>query len=264
MRVAPARTTVIMPAFNAEATLREAAESVLAQTVAEIELVVVDDGSDLPVAEVLDDLRADRRLRIIRHRRRRGLSAARNTALSAAGAPLVSQLDADDIWEPHYVEAILPCFDDAAVGLAYSNATIVGHPTGHTDYIGDPSVHPIDEFPKIAELCPVPSPTATMRTHAVRAIGGYALWLRQCEDYHLYMRLAHAGWRFAYLHRRLARYRWPQPDRWMSYDARRHELWQLWMFAGFVAAHPRTPGPRRQVRMRVMREVARVRGAVRR
>jgi hypothetical protein len=101
-----------------------------------------------------------------------------------------------------------------------------------------------------------------MRTHAVRAVGGYARWLRQCEDYHLYLRLAHAGWRFAYLDRQLARYRWPQPDRGMSYDARRHELWELGMFAGFVAAHPRTPGPRRQLRTRMKREAARARAVV--
>jgi hypothetical protein len=77
------------------------------------------------------------------------------------------------------------------------------------------------------------------------------------------MRLAHAGWRFAYVHRQLARYRWPQPDRGMSYDPRPHELWELAMFAGFVAAHPRTPGPRRQVRTRLRREAARARESLR-
>lgn len=258
------RTSVMMPAFDAGPTLPEAAASVLAQTVGELELIVVDDGSRVPVTESLADLRDDPRLRIITHARNRGLSAARNTALAAARAPLVSQLDADDVWEPDYLESILPCFDDPAVGLAYSNATILEHPSGHTDYIGDPSVHPMYEFPKMAEQCPVPSPTATMRTAAVRAAGGYARWLRQCEDYHLYMKLARAGWEFAYVHRRLARYRWPAPDRGMSYDTRRQELWELGMFAGFVAAHPRTPGPRRQVRVRLGRELAKAREVARR
>ena len=258
------RASVMMPAYNADSTLREAAASVLAQTVGDLELIVVDDGSRVPVADVLADLRDDPRLRIVRHARNRGISAARNTALDVARAPLVSQLDADDLWEADYLESILPCFDDPAVGLAYSNATILEHPTGHEDYIGDPSVHPMHEFPKIAEQCPVPCPTATMRLAAVRAVGGYARWLRQCEDYHLYLKLAHAGWEFAYVHRRLARYRWPQPDRGMSYDPRPHELWELAMFAGFVASHPRTPGPRRQVRTRLRREVAQAREVGRR
>ena len=248
------RAAVMMPSFNGEATLREAVASVLAQTVAELELIVVDDGSDTPVAELLAEI-DDPRLRVIRHTRNRGLAAARNTALAAARAPLVSQLDADDAWEPDYLEAVLPSFDDPGVGLVYSNCTILGHPHGHEDYIVEPSIHPIDVFPKLAERNPMPCPTVTMRTLAVRAVGGYAGWLRQCEDYHLYMKLAHAGWRFAYVDRRLARYRWPQPGRGMSYRARLHELWEHGMFGSFAARHPRTPGPRRQVRVRARREL---------
>ena len=101
------RTTVMMPCYEAETMLRGAVDSVLSQTVGDLELVVVDDGSTVPVAEVLEDIR-DPRLRIIRHAGNRGLSAARNTALAAARAPLVSQLDADDLWEPEYLESVLP------------------------------------------------------------------------------------------------------------------------------------------------------------
>jgi polysaccharide pyruvyl transferase WcaK-like protein len=254
----PPRASVMMPAYEATVTLREAAESVLAQTMPDLELIVIDDGSTTPLAEFLADL-DDARLRVIRHPRNRGLARARNTALAAARAGIVSQLDADDLWEPDYLAEVLPRFEDQSVGLVYTNATILGHPTGHDDYIGDPSVHPMDEFPKIAEGCPVPSPTATMRAAAVRGVGGYAWWLRQCEDYHLYMKLARAGWRFDYVHRRLARYRWPEPRRGMSYDARRHELWELAMFGSIVARHPRTPGPRKQIRIRARREAENVR-----
>ena len=45
-----------------------------------------------------------------------------------------------------------------------------------------------------------------MRTDAVRAVGGYAEWVWVCDDMHLYMKLARAGWRFAYVDRALARY----------------------------------------------------------
>ena len=261
--VAAPRTTVMVASYQAEATLRGAVESVLRQTVGDLELIVVDDASRVPVAEVLEDV-SDSRLRVIRHARNRGLSAARNTALGAARAPLVSQLDADDLWEPDYLESVLPCFGDPGVGLVYTNCTILGHPGGRWDYISDPSVHPMHDFPKIAEQNPVPCPTATMRTAAVRDIGGYARWLRQCQDYHLYMRLARAGWRFAYVDRLLASYRWPEPGRGMSYHARRHELWQHAMFASLVVRHPRTPGPRRQVRVRVRRELEQARSVARR
>ena len=251
-------TTVMMPAFNSEATLRGSVESVLAQTVGDLELIVVDNASALPAREVLRDVR-DPRLRLVRLRVNTGTAGARNAALWRARAPLVSQLDSDDQWEPDYLEHVLPCFDDPAVGLAYSNTHIIGHPTGHDDYIGDPSVHPMYRFPKIAEQNPIPCPTATIRAGAARAVGGYARWLWMVEDYHLYLKLARAGWRFAYVHRQLARYRWPTATSGLSGRTRQHELWELALFASFAARHPLTPGPRRQVRTRLRRELERLR-----
>jgi cellulose synthase/poly-beta-1,6-N-acetylglucosamine synthase-like glycosyltransferase len=253
------RTTVMMPAYNSHATIAASVESVLGQTVPDLELVVVDNASSPPIADALASVR-DPRLRIVRNRRNLGTPGGRNTALRSARAPLVSQLDSDDQWEPEYLESILPCFEDPGVGLAYTNAHIVGHPAGHDDYIGDPSVHPMHDFPKIAEQNPIPSPTATIRTRAALAVGGYAQWLWMVEDYHMYLKLARAGWRFAYVHRQLARYRWPSYDSGISGRKRQHELWELAMFASFVARHPLTPGPRRQVRGRVGREVERLRG----
>src|SRR5215211_2047331 len=233
-RAAP-RTTVMMWSHEADATLREAVDSVLSQTVRDLELLVVDDASSTPVAALLAAL-DESRLQILRRTRRSGASAARNAASRAAGAPLVSQLDADQVWDADYLEAVLPSFDDPQVGLVYANA-------------GDSLAHPIDEFPEIAKRSPVPPGTATMRARAVQGVGGYASWLSHGADYHLYMKLARAGWRFACVDRELARCR----GRVTSHDARRDELWDHAVFASFVVRHPRTPGPRRQLRVRARR-----------
>ncbi len=232
--------TILLPSYNEQEAIvpviQEVRES-LREWPGRWEILVVDDASPDPVAEALADVR-DPRLRIVRHERNRGTPAARNTAIAAARTPFVSQLDADDMWEPDYLETILPCFEDPAVGLAYSNTHIIGHPTGHDDYIGDPSVHPLDTFPKFAEQNPVPALTATMRTDAVRAVGGYARWAWAAGDYYLYARLIAAGWRFAYVHRRLARYRWPTPERGKSFDRRRVERYELLFFFSFSARQP--------------------------
>src|SRR3954447_11546631 len=98
-----------MPAYRANATIRESVSSALAQTVEDLEVIVVDDGSPEPVSSALHGI-DDPRLRIIRHERNRKAPAARNTALAAARAPLVSQLDADDVWSPEYLEYVLPRF----------------------------------------------------------------------------------------------------------------------------------------------------------
>ena len=247
-------TTVMMPARDAEATLPEAVSSVLSQTVGDLELIVADDGSRLPVSEVLAGV-DDRRLRIVRRARSGGIAAARNSALRRAKSPLVSQLDADDLWEPDYLESVAPAFGDPGVGLVYSNATILGHPTGHQDYIVEASIHPRDRFPELALANPVPCPTATFRTAAVRAVGGYGSWLRGVEDWHLYMKLAAAGWRFAYVNRRLARYRWPEPGRGMSYDTRRLERRVVLAHLRIALRHPRVPGPGRTALDRLLAEL---------
>lgn len=247
-----------MPAYRAHETVRESVESALAQTVDRLEVIVVDDGTPEPIADALADVR-DARLRLVRHERNKGAPAARNTALAAARAPLVSQLDADDLWEPDYLESVLPCFEDPRVGLAYTNATILEHPDGLDTYIPDASVHPMYAFPKIAEQNPVPALTATIRAEAVRSVGGYAEWLWVCDDYHLYLKLARAGWRFAYVDRRLARYRWPHANRGQSYDRKAAERDEFKMWIAFMLRHPRTPGPRRQVRTRVKRELSKLR-----
>lgn len=254
----PPRTSVMMPAYDPEPSqLIEAVESVLAQTAGDLELIVVDDGSEQPIADLLAHNR-DERLRVVRHPENRGLSAARNTALRAARAPLLSHLDSDDAWEPEYVEEVLPVFGDPGVGLVYTNATILGHPQGLDTYIFDPLPHPIDRFPKIAEQNPVPLPTATVRTDAVRAAGGYARWLRSTQDYYLWCRLAAEGWRFVFVDNKLARYRWPTGAGSLSDDRRRVELDELLMWFSFFLRHPRLPGPRRQLRVRLRRELGRL------
>jgi len=82
------RTSVLMPALDAEATMAASVESVLAQTVGELELIVIDDGSRVPVAETLSGIR-DERLRVVTRTRNGGIARARNSGLRTARAPLV-------------------------------------------------------------------------------------------------------------------------------------------------------------------------------
>jgi glycosyltransferase involved in cell wall biosynthesis len=240
------RTTVTIPAYNAEATLREAVESALAQTVPDLEVLVVDDGSRLPAADVLAEV-SDERLRVVRHEENRGLSAARNRALAEARTPLISQLDADDLWEPGYLEAVVPLFERPEVGLVYTDARILYADGTLAPYLTSHLDHPVDSFPELSRINPIAALTATIRTEATRAVGGYASWLWGGQDYHLYLKLAAAGWRFAYVDRPLARYRWPEETGGMSSNARRVLLSDLKLFAGFKLRHPLVRGPGRRV-----------------
>jgi len=95
--------TAIIPAYDAAGVLPRAIESVLGQTLADVDLVVVDDGSSdetAAVARAYDD----RRVTTIVHETNRGASAARNTGLRHATGEYVAFLDADDEWLPRKLE----------------------------------------------------------------------------------------------------------------------------------------------------------------
>ncbi len=215
---------------------------------------MVDDRSSPPIAEALRGI-DDPRLRVVRHEGKAGPSAARNTALRLARTPFVSQLDADDIWHPEYLESVLPRFDDPRVGLVYANVGIRFHPDGRDIAITDTRAHPVFRFPRMCDSCGIPSATPTMRREAVLSVGGYAEWLLMAGDYHLYLKLARAGWRFDYVHRPLATYSWPTPERGLSFDREKARRDELKMWLAFTLRHPLTPGPRRQARRRLARHV---------
>lgn len=93
------RVAVVIPVYNRRASVRRAIESVLAQTHQNFEVIVVDDASTDGTAAAVAAI-ADPRIRVIRHERNRGGSAARNTGVRASSARYVAFLDSDDEWHP--------------------------------------------------------------------------------------------------------------------------------------------------------------------
>ena len=100
--------SVVIPSYDEPREfLRECLESVLAQTRADWEAIVVDDAAATGYAhQVVADL-ADRRVRVIRHDTNRGMAASRNTGIRATAAPHIALLDADDRLHPEFLETAL-------------------------------------------------------------------------------------------------------------------------------------------------------------
>lgn len=97
--------SVIMPVFNAERTLRKSAESVLRQTFAAVELVLVDDCSRDGSGEIMRELAAaDPRVKLVVQPVNAGVAEARNAGLRAASGSHVAFLDSDDWWDPRKLE----------------------------------------------------------------------------------------------------------------------------------------------------------------
>ena len=113
--------SVVMPVFNGQRFLSEAVHSILEQTLSDLELIVVDDGSsDQTPAMLAEYERRDQRVRIHRHPQNRGISATRNTGCQMARGRFIAVMDADDVSLPHRLAtqvAFLEAHPDvAAVG----------------------------------------------------------------------------------------------------------------------------------------------------
>lgn len=127
------RVSIITALFNHEKYVAQAIESVLAQTYADWELILWDDGSADGSARIAEGYAArDKRIKVYRHPggANRGQENTRNAALARASGELICLLDSDDLYYPRKLELLLPCFDRAQVGLSYGSFDVLIESTG--------------------------------------------------------------------------------------------------------------------------------------
>lgn len=101
--------SVIIPAYNAAPFIQNSIGSVLAQTVSDFEILVVDDGSKDDTGRVVAGI-GDLRIRYI-YQENAGVSAARNKGILNAKGEYVCFLDADDLWKPYHLEVLSRMID---------------------------------------------------------------------------------------------------------------------------------------------------------
>lgn len=128
------RVSVLMPVYNGADFLAPAVDSVLAQTLRDFELIVVDDGSTDATPQILADFSArDARIRVLTNVQNQRLVASLNRGLEAARAPLIARMDADDIAHPERLTkqvAFLDAHPDhLLVGTSYRNIDHQGRVT---------------------------------------------------------------------------------------------------------------------------------------
>jgi len=106
------RVTVLMPVYNERVYLDTAIESILGQSFKEFELLIVDDGSDGPVAHNIDRWAVrDSRIRVLRNATNIGVTAALNRGLAAANGEFLARQDADDISLPQRLQVQVGYFE---------------------------------------------------------------------------------------------------------------------------------------------------------
>ena len=204
-RKEPPTFGVTIAAYEAAATIGEAVDSVLAQTYPAAEIVVCDDGSADGTGEVL--ARYGDAVTVIRQENR-GASAARNTAIAAAGSEFVVNLDADDLFLPNRLEVMAAALTERPdLDVLTTDATLEfdGRPLRRN--FGPDFRYAVDDRRlAILDRCWVGVCWATRR-EVMLAYGGYDESIKNAEDWELAIRLVLGGVTFGLVPEPLVRYR---------------------------------------------------------
>jgi teichuronic acid biosynthesis glycosyltransferase TuaG len=135
----PNQVSVVMPAYNAEATIEKAITSVQSQTYKNWQLIIVDDGSeDSTYSRAINLSAQDDRILVIKNTANRGVAESRNVALRAATGRFIAFLDADDIWFSRSLEQRVNVMNTEGVSVV-SAPYVRALPNGKTSIIASKS-----------------------------------------------------------------------------------------------------------------------------
>ena len=186
-----ATVSVVIPTRNRWHLLPRALGSALRQEGLTVEVVVVDDGSD-PVAVSIPQF-DDPRVKLVRHRQRRGVAAARNSGVRVASARWLAFLDDDDVWAPHRLRSILDALARSKADFGYCAAVTV-----------DECLRPLKLQPAPAEgqlmrvllrsnVIPGGGSNVVASVSLLEHTGGFDESLSFLADWDMWIRLAEAG-----------------------------------------------------------------------
>ena len=189
-RVGDPAVSVLLPTFNRAAYLDASVQSVLAQTLRDLELVVIDDGSTDDTAALLARV-GDPRLRVVRQPNA-GCASALNAGLAVARGRYVARNDSDDVWYPDLLAALVPRLEaDPALGFVYARCDGMhadGRPSSATR--GGPLRDPSDALASLLYADYTASIATVYRRSCIDRVGRFDAALDTSEDWDLAVRVA--------------------------------------------------------------------------
>jgi glycosyltransferase involved in cell wall biosynthesis len=193
LMVADPHVSVVIPMFNRIGSIGRAIASVQAQTMTDLEIVVVDDGSSDGSPERVEGM-DDARIRLIRRSRNGGASAARNSGIAAARGALVAFLDSDDEWLPRKLEVQVAKLAAAPDDAGVSCTGVEMHLLDHAIVRLQPLEETGDWARRLAMDCDLsPGTTQLTRRHVFDAVGPLDETLPRFEDWDWLIRYTRAG-----------------------------------------------------------------------
>lgn len=202
----PSSISVVIPAYNASRYIAETLESVLNQTLAPAEVLVIDDGSTDETAAVAEQFAP--RVKVFRRANARQ-GASRNFGVQQARGEWVAFIDSDDIWEPKKLERQMEeVARTPGVGLCYTALVPFRVVEGEVVLDAPSRVPPAAKIREALyhSTTFLPSTVLVRRSTFLEA-GGFATHFRVAEDWDLWLRMLHSGVVFAGCQEPLLRYR---------------------------------------------------------
>ncbi|MEQ6341739.1 MAG: glycosyltransferase [Gammaproteobacteria bacterium] len=234
----PTRISVIMPCYNTSTFVEEAVNSVMNQTYADVELIVVDDGSTDGSLDILQRLAAHHSQRLsLLFQNHRGPYPARNLGLQHARGGYVAFLDADDYWAPDALEKLATTLDIHKADIAYCGWQNVGIGAPGTEPYIPPDYSQMDMAAEFLRSCPWPIHAALVRREAINAVNGFSERCFSAMDYDLWLRLYAHTQKIVRVPEVMAFYRWHDKGQ-ISKTKWKQVLNALQVRRDFVAQHP--------------------------
>ena len=182
--------TVFMAAYNAEAHIQYAIESILNQSYQDFELLIVDDGSTDSTVKIVNSY-TDQRIRLIQNSKNEGLIYTRNIALTEAQGKLLAILDSDDIATPNRLAIQVSEFSKRPrLGILGSPATVIDQWGQQTGRRLEQPTGAQKVFTTLLFRNPIVHSSMMLRMEAFKQIGGYQNH-PYAEDYDLIIRIAY-------------------------------------------------------------------------
>jgi glycosyltransferase involved in cell wall biosynthesis len=259
-----------MPAHNAAETIEAAVSSVLRQTLAEFELIVVDDGSSDGTSAIVRSI-GDPRIVVIQQSPCRGAAAARNAGVNASQAVYLTLMDSDDLLLPRYLEVMVDTLRaNPGVGFVHADAYVMNAASGRIRRTTATEAYRPSSPPPTAEQLHTALMEVNFVYNAVSLpryifdqVGGFDESLRATIDYEMWLRIAAYGFNAVEAPGPLAVYRWGRQGS-ISSDRERVLSNMLRVYELALERHPASDSGRRIARRRhefVAAELAAVRGA---
>jgi glycosyltransferase involved in cell wall biosynthesis len=180
--------SVVIPTHDRRDLAMATIRSALGQRGVDVEVIVVDDASSDGTDEAVRSL-SESDVRLVRHDRRSGVAAARNTGIAAAHEEWIALLDDDDLWSPNKVRSQLDAADAAGCDWVYAGVVEID---GDGRYLGgDAPPSPDTLVATIAKrnLMPAGCSNVMIRSRLLVRTGGFEPRLRHLADWDLWLRL---------------------------------------------------------------------------